>query len=414
MRRIRAAAGAITSSILRIIGPEGAVVGGLLVMGATPELYVHLEPLRLTLIAIVAAAVTGVALRFRRGRLFHGMLVLAAAGAATLIPEAESGLASTLAAILVPINLALLALLPDRGIATRGGVIRVAAIALQAGGVAVLAALENGAPATHVALPLLQTTFDPVHLAYGLALATLAVTFTFRRDAPARGLLWAVAAALVAHLDAAAILAVGGITWALMAGCVALLVAAVEDAHTLAFRDALTGLPSRRALDEMLDRSVAGYTLAMVDIDHFKEFNDTHGHDVGDQVLRMVATRLRQTRGDAHVFRYGGEEFTILFKGLSLEEAKPHLERARERVAAAEFTLRAPDRPKKKPRSASGGKKPASKKRKAAKKPKKLSVTISIGAAERKDGTQPPAEILEAADRALYRAKRAGRDRVHA
>lgn len=421
MRRLRAAARAIPSAILRITGPEGAVVGGLLVMGATPELFVHLEPLRPTLIAIVAVAVTGVALRFRRGRLFHGMLVLAAAGAATLIPGDTAlapmlgaGLATTLAATLVPINLALLALLPDRGIATRGGVIRAAVIAAQAGGVAVLAALETGTAPSPLVLPVLDPSLDPVNVAYGAALATLALTFTVRRDAPTRGLLWAVLAALGAHLDHAGVLTVGGSGWSLMAGCLALLIASLEDAHTLAFRDALTGLPSRRALDEMLDRSVAGYTLAMVDIDHFKVFNDTHGHDVGDQVLRMVATRLRRTRGGAHVFRYGGEEFTILFKGLSLEEAKPHLERAREHVAAAEFTLRGPDRPKKKPRASAGKGERAAGNRKSARKRKKLSVTISIGAAERKGGSQPPAEVLAAADRALYRAKRAGRDRVYA
>ena len=65
------------------------------------------------------------------------------------------------------------------------------------------------------------------------------------------------------------------------------------------------------------------YVLAMADVDHFKSFNDTHGHDTGDQVLKLVAARLAQVKGGGRAFRYGGEEFTVLFPDRTLDEALP-------------------------------------------------------------------------------------------
>jgi PleD family two-component response regulator len=144
----------------------------------------------------------------------------------------------------------------------------------------------------------------------------------------------------------------------------------------------------------------------MVDVDHFKKFNDTHGHDVGDQVLRLVATRLAGVGGSGIAFRYGGEEFTILFPGKDADEALPHLEELRADIAAYRMTLRAPDRPRrtrsgKRRRGASGG-------------TKQLAVTVSIGVASRTPRHDAPEAVIKAADRALYRAKRGGRNRVEA
>ncbi|WP_419901870.1 diguanylate cyclase [Kiloniella sp.] len=83
-----------------------------------------------------------------------------------------------------------------------------------------------------------------------------------------------------------------------------------QESHRMAFLDELTGIPGRRALLTDMKKLGRRYSLAMVDIDFFKKFNDTHGHDVGDQVLRMVSSRLKQTGGGARAYRYGGEEFT--------------------------------------------------------------------------------------------------------
>jgi diguanylate cyclase (GGDEF)-like protein len=141
----------------------------------------------------------------------------------------------------------------------------------------------------------------------------------------------------------------------------------------------------------------------VVDVDHFKKFNDTHGHDVGDQVLRMVATRLGAVAGGGRAFRYGGEEFVVLFPGKDVAESVPHLEALRAAVATAGFRKRRPGRPKRKPASP----------RANAAAVRELSVTVSIGAAQARAGAAPDA-VVKRADEALYRAKEGGRNRVEA
>jgi diguanylate cyclase (GGDEF)-like protein len=140
----------------------------------------------------------------------------------------------------------------------------------------------------------------------------------------------------------------------------------------------------------------------MVDIDHFKRCNDRYGHDVGDQVLRMVAGRLGSVSGGGKAFRYGGEEFAILFPGKNRAECIPHLEKLRETIRDTSFTLREADRPRRKPKTPRAARTPA----------RTIRVTVSIGAADRSTRHPEPEEVIKAADRALYRAKKAGRDRV--
>lgn len=385
----------------RFAGVEAPILAVLLMVGAVPELFDRVAPLQPVLAVVVIVAATGVASRFRRGRLLHGLVVLVAGAAATRLDPGST--AGELATVLVPLNLAILALLPDRGIGTRGGMIRLAALGAQAGVVILLAMtapeMRPVAPLARIEVPALAIALGSAGLAYVVALVTLGATTVIRADAPARGLLWATVAALAAHLGHG-----GGTVYLLSVAGLVLVVAALDDAHTLAFRDALTGLPSRRELDELLARTASHYTLAMVDVDRFKAFNDRHGHDVGDQVLRMVATRLEETGGGARVFRYGGEEFTIVFRGLALEEATPYLEAMRERVGGTPFGVRAANRPKGKSRRARRGRGKGAR--------KQLKVTVSAGAAERTDRLESPEQVLKAADRALYRAKKAGRNRV--
>jgi diguanylate cyclase (GGDEF)-like protein len=140
----------------------------------------------------------------------------------------------------------------------------------------------------------------------------------------------------------------------------------------------------------------------MVDVDHFKKFNDTYGHDAGDQVLRKVGRHLAAAPGGGRAFRYGGEEFTVVFAGLGKKEAEPYLEALRARIEEAGFSLRGVKRPKKKPKerraSPRGG--------------KSVHVTVSIGLAECGEKFTTAAEVIAAADQALYRAKQAGRNQV--
>lgn len=182
-----------------------------------------------------------------------------------------------------------------------------------------------------------------------------------------------------------------------------MLVAAVaHEAYQMAFRDELTGLPGRRALNERLQRLGRDYVIAMVDVDHFKKFNDTHGHDVGDQVLRLVASQLRKVGGGGKAYRYGGEEFTLLFPGKSVEQCMPHLEAVRLVIEQYRMQLRDPQN---RPRDDKQGKQ-----RRGAKAAGEVSVTVSVGVAERQAEQRSPQEVIKEADKALYSAKAAGRN----
>lgn len=199
-----------------------------------------------------------------------------------------------------------------------------------------------------------------------------------------------------------------------------LTISIIRDSYRMSYLDELTGLPGRRALKEDMMKLSGKYTVAMLDIDFFKKFNDKHGHDIGDEVLKMVASTLGDVTGGGKAFRYGGEEFTILFPGKASSDALPHLESLREEVANRTFTVRSKDRPRKKPTS--GGKTTSAKKstptrrstssQKSSSPSKKLKVTISIGVAGRTKETKSPMEVMKNADKALYRAKKKGRNCV--
>lgn len=183
-----------------------------------------------------------------------------------------------------------------------------------------------------------------------------------------------------------------------------LVTAVAHEAYQMAFRDELTGLPGRRALNERLLRLGRQYVIAMTDVDHFKRFNDTHGHDVGDQVLRVVASQLRKVGGGGKAYRFGGEEFVVVFPGKTLDACLPHLEELRSCIEM--YVLKLRDQ-KQRPKDDQVGRQ--SRRRQGA---GSVSVTISIGVAERQLTQRTTEEVMSAADKALYSAKSAGRNCV--
>ncbi|MFZ5938396.1 diguanylate cyclase [Pseudomonas putida] len=219
-------------------------------------------------------------------------------------------------------------------------------------------------------------------------------------------------------LHAAQLIGLVGIFWMLpktfilpftlniMCSQVMLMIAAAvsHEAYQMAFRDELTGLPGRRALNERMQRLGRNYVIAMTDVDHFKKFNDTHGHDVGDQVLRLVASRLSKVTGGGRAYRYGGEEFALVFAGKTAEECVPHVEAVREMIA--NYTMHLRDQ-NSRPQDDSTGRQ-----RRSGSAGGTVSVTISIGVAERLVDHRNPEEVLKSADQALYSAKGAGRNCV--
>src|SRR5437764_43322 len=165
----------------------------------------------------------------------------------------------------------------------------------------------------------------------------LSVRFLLNRKPLDSALLWSLASFFLALRSAAAIRT--STAYWLATACI-LATAVIENSYLLAYHDELTSLPSRRAFNDALLRLKAPYSIAVVDIDHFKRFNDTYGHDTGDQVLRMVASNLARVTGGGRAYRCGGEEFNILFPGKNTPDVLDHLERLRENIQASEFRLR--------------------------------------------------------------------------
>jgi diguanylate cyclase (GGDEF)-like protein len=199
------------------------------------------------------------------------------------------------------------------------------------------------------------------------------------------------------------------------AGTAALILTAavVETSYLMAYHDELTGLPGRRAFNEVLLGLDNQYAIAIVDIDHFKNFNDTYGHETGDEVLRMVAARLAAVSGGGKAFRCGGEEFAIVFPQKCAKDAFEHLESLRQTVESAAFRVRGQLDRRKVPRGPVDRRQAKKKSRNSpSSRPGEVAVTISIGVAEPSTRNHKVDQVIAAADKALYRAKEAGRNRV--
>lgn len=352
---------------------------------------------------------------FSRGRVFFALCTLALAylGARQWMTGGLAGWPArtvyTAMCVFVPVNLALFALFRERGIFNGHGGNKALLIALQVIVVAWIGLERQAVPLELVAQPFLPgwaargTTIPHAGLvALVIAFAVVLAKALLSRspiDVAVAGALYAFGAAAdtAVHPDAFA-------TY-LLAAALILTIGLLQDSYRMAFRDELTGLPSRRALGERMLGLGRRFAIAMVDVDHFKRFNDTHGHDVGDQVLRMVAARMREVGGGGRPYRYGGEEFAIVFARQSLDEALPHLEALRMHIADYKMAIRAPDRPK---RKRTGKRRRAA----AGKAPREVSVTVSIGVAQHTERLDTPEKVMHSADKALYRAKRGGRNRV--
>ena len=361
-------------------------------------------------VALAVACVMGVA--FRRGRIVFTALALAAAYAGLRSVGAGGGFeARTVFAgvsILAPTVIAALAWLDERGTMNPHALPRAGLIAAAGGFIWWIVATKRHettnwayAKIVDVALPFVTPVPQIGLVAIGISVVAVAVAAAMQRSVAVAGLAWSLGAlTLGLHFSAAGF----GLPALFIAAGLALTVAVLQEGYRLAFLDELTGLPGRRSLDLELKSVGWRYAIAMIDVDHFKKFNDTYGHDVGDEVLRMVASRIADVRGGGKVFRYGGEEFAVLFRGKDVDHALPYLERLRARVAGHRMVIRSPDRPIKQREG----------KRRRSEMPRAgaVTITVSIGIAQRSSTNDNPPDVLRAADEALYRAKRGGRNRV--
>jgi diguanylate cyclase (GGDEF)-like protein len=454
--------------------PGGLLLALIVILVNTPlftPLFAQLAPsLSFFYIAAFGAGLL-LAWRFNSSRVLFSLLTLLLAhravdffafapSDATRIHQAQisSGPSQTaiiLAAVLVPLNFIVFAALRERGLIIAGIAPRFALLLVESVVVAIGCRPENSSAGLHhsaaISLPLWTW------LAFAAAIAVFLQRFIQTRRPIEPGFAWSIAAVFL-WLEFAP---VGQASVAYVATSALILAASlIETSYVLAYHDELTGIRGRRAFNESLLSLDQQYAIAIVDIDHFKSFNDTYGHDVGDQMLCMVASHLSKVSGNGQVFRCGGEEFSIVFREISAKDAYEHLEALRRSIAQSGFHVRGAERRAQKntpendliggkaqqkkrqenkgeqksfefnaeARIESAAQRPdlrtsQSDRRKSPRKkgppdtvlsqtPDRLSVTVSIGVAEPSTRNRQPEQVIQAADQALYRAKHKGRNRV--
>lgn len=354
-----------------------------------------------------------------RSRIIFAVVVLLLAdwamlqvGAGEVAAGGPSRILFNAVAFLLPLNLLALSLITQRGLDLRRELLLLGLVLLQTA----LAAWLYLTNQTEIALALENPLFDqrysawtpvpqPGLLAFGAALVFLMLrAIVFRnplekRNAIEIGFVWALVAAFIA-------LHGGLLGWAptnyFATAALILMIAVFEAGHKSTYYDELTGLRGRVYLDGALNSLRGQYAVAMVDIDQFKNVNMSHGYQVGNQVLQMVAAKVSKVPGGGEAFRYEEEQFAVIFKGKSVDETLPHLETLRKAVESSPFALRGPGRPVVKPETPPEEASPK----------KTVSVTVSIGVAERDEKNAKPDLVVKAAQKALFRAKQAGRNQV--
>jgi GGDEF domain-containing protein len=381
--------------------------------------------------AFYGASVAGMLLawRFHSSRIFSALLFLSLAehaisyfsGGHVSTASGSGRIALAAVGVLLPLNFIVLSLRQEKGfvvsnLAPVGLLLFVESV--------IVAVLCRDEPVTtaqravhHAAGSPASTLPFATVLAFAAAGVVLLTRFVLFHKPTESGLLWALAATLLGlHFGGA-----GKIPTAYFAAAAFILAGAiVETSYLLAYHDELTTLPSRRAFHDALLRVQTPYSVAIVDIDHFKRCNDNYGHDTGDQVLRLVASRLARVSGGGQAYRCGGEEFAVLFPGKKTADVLEHLERLRADIQGSTLRLRGPDRrqeargPDRRNQRARGRAQTAQAIRQLSRGTASdtISVTASMGVATSSGEAPSAKDVVGAADKALYRAKAAGRNRI--
>jgi diguanylate cyclase (GGDEF)-like protein len=389
--------------------PGGLVLAAALVVldNSHTAPWIHQANRTLPYVILVIGFLIG--LRFHRSRLAFTVLIVILADRAlhyfgpggAITSDHETAILHAVA-LLLPLNMVLLCIARERGMLNFYGIVRLLFIAAQPLAIYILLS-KNASLFKYLDLQLISLPYidkygipDVLLLVNGVTLLFFLTYALVSNKAIIRGFFWALLSSVIALYEIGS--GTGTTIFFSIAGIIVIL-SLLETAYIMAYHDELTGLPARRSLNTVLHTLGRRYTIAMLDIDFFKKFNDKYGHDVGDQVLCMVASHINKVGGGGKPFRYGGEEFTVIFPGKSKLQARPYLEKLRTSIAQAKFKLRGKKRPKKTPKT----------KRKSTN-PKSVSVTISIGSAEPVSSFSKPAEVLKSADKALYQAKKKGRN----
>lgn len=356
----------------------------------------------LTVLVLGVAAVV----KYKPNRLLLGIVLLLIADRAVASSSAEPGAAILLQpiALLLPLNLLGLSWLEERGALTRAAAFGFGAIVVQMTLVALVASTATAVtslPFSVNLLPAVWLDWTPISQpAFIASMGVLVVLFVkvVREPIPAtRGLLWGTACAVLA------LLSTEGTMFFFASAILVMTVAAYGTAQTLAATDELTELPDRPSFDEALTHLRKSYSIALVGVDGFKDFNEKYGEETGDQVLRRVGFVLAEIGGGGTGYRYGVDEFAVIFPGKDIDDVHKHLDSVRTQIGGRPFGIRVTRRIPWNPED--GTSKPEGS-------GKKVLLTVSIGVTERGGKVFDPVQVVGEADQALYKARRAGGNRV--
>jgi diguanylate cyclase (GGDEF)-like protein len=350
---------------------------------------------------MLAIIVIGLSIRFSRSSLFFYVLLVILTNMILRLGWADEVLGYGLLSALLPLLLVMVTIMPDRGIISIKAIPTYAAILLSAAFAMVVvmtspdwasnAVLTDWLPVKYFDWTTQSQTVLGISFASIYILLTLGILNPSLHRSAGFGVLLMMIAQLHFGTDNRSLNVFGS------AALLMCLYAIMQETWRMAYLDELTGLPGRRALSEKFQKISGTYTVAMLDVDHFKQFNDNFGHDAGDAVLRMIAAKMTKIAGGGMPFRYGGEEFSILFTGKSSREVVRHLDALCEEIANKPFIIRRARR-----KGVDHPPSPANN--------KSVQVTVSIGFANSSGNKGTPWDVLKLSDLALYRAKGKGRN----
>jgi len=352
---------------------------------------------------MLAIMVIGLSIHFNRSPVFFYALLVVIANIVVGLGLASTSSSYALVSVLLPLLVLVITLLPERGIVSiraipayvilLSSIFLVIYVVVSSPSWASYALMTDWVPARYFD----WTTQSQSVLIVSMLVSIAMLVICFLQPSPQVFAGFGVLVMLISQMhagDSSASLNVYG-----SAGLLMCLYAVMQESWRMAYLDELTELPGRRALREKFQKMSGLYTVAMLDVDHFKKFNDSYGHDTGDAVLRMIAAKMNKVTGGGASYRYGGEEFSVVFAGKSTRDAIPHLEALREVIANSPFVINRASRRK-------------DERKEKKNKNQSVTVTVSIGVADSNGDVTSPWDVLKLSDKALYRAKGKGRNCV--
>ena len=352
------------------------------------------------------------ALRFKRSWLLLAIFVLALANLIlqlfatdTAVSTGAGRLVFNAVSLLLPFNLYLFSFLNKRGAINWQSICFLGGILLQGGGVAYIYRYQNLGASALLEYPYINWSLlehiplsQPALFVYGIVFLYFLARYIRIREAIECAFFWALILtflALVVNRNGPA----SSIYFA-TAGLI-LVISVIENIYLEGFRDELTDLPTSQVLMGNLSKLKTGYTVAMIEIDHFKKLKDNHGRKVSKQIIYMVGSKLASVTGGMP-FRYGDAVFFVVFPEMFLQETMSRLEILRATIKESAFIFPSRKYSHKKLKRVKGQKI----------QPDKIPLSVSIGVAERIDLDIRPQQVIKSAEEALYFARKEGRDRI--